>query len=948
MTVIAAARRVQVLIGGQDWSDTLISLEIGYSKRSQDGLIRVSGSLVLGQTIVPPESMNPRRNPSRFRRGQQVIVNLADVNGVYQRHPCGFLFILKSPKPPTDFKSTLQIELGCRLSLRDFFTADDDRSNIAVGASTQRTTVIQSLLTAANAGTLVDTVSLYPLTTPIPKQGGSYVQLAGKVAYGGLQYLWQDNAGNIRTRAIALSQATPIRQIAVGVDDSLYEPRDPSETPCEQVKCTGSAKNLINNWETQTTQFFDYSTGAIVGLPAASTILAAQGTDTIEQSVVTRRRTTRKDLIQALVDPSNPTGAGLVSDAEQITETYTYEGNSDGKLTAVEKRTWRTLGQVLSSLWQTLDTTARNSLGSPTLVMEAEYSVTTYQYDGKGIVSQIKTQTYTPVGAIAPEQAVSAFSAGVANMATLARSLVVSFEQTVSYLELKPRLWQRKTTTYKPLVDAISDYDFSPIPAGGRVFRAIAPVLVFDPNIPDLEISNAGSTNPPATERRSPQYSEEEIPIQGTATFTGYGTPDQSRERTISLDVGAVSKEQLAAIAQVEGSRLIGEQYGTHIQIAFSDAFFTNTQPLQTWSVVEPDGWTYLYQIDGLTFVHAKDRALVAGDGIYLGAIAPVSGTTPAPATNPATAPYVALATQSPDLLVVRPQTLITQFEYGQGWGGSYVFLPSGAVAPFVAAGGNGWGGSSLTGAPPDSRMGGDVIVFPVVGGGIRDTGGSGGGSNSPAAVGLVASWKFDNSLADASGNGYNLTANGSVTYTSGFVNQAIQFTGSGYLSLVNSAAFQLSNTAFSIACIFQFPFVADTGVLVGKMDDEPNTLFSNPEYALYATYDGGDEAWFVVWRAGTTSQFLQFTPNVPYLAIVSHNPSGNSVLRLRNLNTSVVTSQTIGGWSRAPGPDDLEIGGSSELMPNSSWIDAVSIWNRALTTDDFTILDANPQYPFE
>ena len=74
-----SARKVQILIGGADFSSCLVSLQGSDDHvNSGNGLITFNGQMVLGKSQGFNQSLDDRKNPTRYCRGVQVLVSIAN------------------------------------------------------------------------------------------------------------------------------------------------------------------------------------------------------------------------------------------------------------------------------------------------------------------------------------------------------------------------------------------------------------------------------------------------------------------------------------------------------------------------------------------------------------------------------------------------------------------------------------------------------------------------------------------------------------------------------------------------------------------------------------------------------------------------------------------------------------------------------------------------------
>ncbi|MEL6250231.1 MAG: hypothetical protein AAFR15_19745, partial [Cyanobacteria bacterium J06627_15] len=223
-------RRHRVLIGTdqQDWSAYYGAVEVGYSSLDDGGLIEITATLTLLNLVGVPESLDPRQNPSRWRPGQPVYLqvrNDADTGWIdpfYAR-----LIITEEPASPADERLTL--ELGCKLFWADLFELDDEQSGVIFGQAETADVIATRLLQASEVagGDIALSVWPYSIDYPFGKEGGgSFAAQAGELAWSNdARYLYQDAAGQVRDRQLSLTSAgSAIAQVTVGTNEAVWTP----------------------------------------------------------------------------------------------------------------------------------------------------------------------------------------------------------------------------------------------------------------------------------------------------------------------------------------------------------------------------------------------------------------------------------------------------------------------------------------------------------------------------------------------------------------------------------------------------------------------------------------------------------------------------------------------------------------------------------------------------
>ena len=648
MSVNASSHLHKILIGSdqQDWSKTLVSLDLKRNKRDRGGLQSIDGTLVLCQSADAPESLSCRANPHRWHRGQVIRVQVTNRSGSFATHPFGLLYVVKEPLPPTPASPQITLQVGCQLTLRSYAQPDSDQSGVAIGTGANRTQIINSLLAATKirpndpliprippyllgfpqgypeflisdvpALTLTGTISEYPIGYPIPKQGGSYIEQAGKVAFAAGYVLKQNNSGQILPIKEDLQPATPLLTLTIGRDEIDYSPIEGSETPAEIVKATGTTQKLTSNSGTISSSELDYGS-RVIGTTLFSNIPVRQvdTTDTWELVIFASHR-----LQEIVREPAgslkavNPLGGAELIVSTLTDEAYSYGANR--RLTSHTKTVKRPRGVVLFAYHEFVKDRVGDGAEFPSLteLIISEIAVTTYTYDEKDRTKRIEIVTRKPAAAILPE--LGQFETSGAEALTPSQIVTKKWQPT------RPDEWAYSEFTQNSLAETnpeLKDLDIYQPDSGST--HKIEELLALGSTISKRETSRAGQSQPPAAEYAPALYSQEEKPIAGYAMFAlAAGSDEQQRTRTIEVEY-AVSSDQLSAIARTEGKLLIGRRQGQQIQLPLLDEFLQDLT-LPRIDCIEPDGTTYCFLADNISYSHDPEKACVGFDGIWIGTL---------------------------------------------------------------------------------------------------------------------------------------------------------------------------------------------------------------------------------------------------------------------------------------------------------------------------------------
>jgi len=191
---------------------------------------------------------------------------------------------------------------------------------------------------------------------------------------------------------------------------------------------------------------------------------------------------------------------------------------------------------------------------------------------------------------------------------------------------------------------------------------------------------------------------------------------------------------------------------------------------------------------------------------------------------------------------------------------------------------------------------------------------------------GLLAFWKLAD-LTDASGNGNTLTNTNGVTFGAGKIGNAAQFDGSNYLSINTVAGFNPSND-YSISFWAKPSVLVDFFTLIGNADPPSFNIHSSASGNLNLNNASSEDV----------NVADVFTAN-NWVHVVATRNSENADIYKNGI--SVYSNPFTATYGV---PADLSIGG---LSTNGSFfitgqMDAVGIWNRALSEPEITQLYNN------
>ena len=629
-TVNLTARKLRVRIGAdlQDWSAAVSAFTAEESGLSEDGLKQVEGQLFIKPIPNPPESIDPYENPSRWRPGTPVLIEVTGDGGGWIVPRYGRLFILEEPDFP-DPGQGINVQVGCRLTWHNTYEFDDDATGL-VGTPINSATVAQRLLEANEIASEDISLGTWPYDLSIPEgkgPNGSFIQQAGELAYANdWRYLYQNVSGTIVSAALNLGIASPLITITLGTNDVLYQPAKvdtagppdvlrvaaesvafgPVQNPAIEVSEVIGDKSEI----TYDDPFFGlqscYGTGPI----ARSTTQVwwdAENhyTETIEEGIFYALTVT--DFGWRI-----GSGCGLVPFKRTLVQKI-YDP-TDKRLLRTVTSVWQR-GFTLSKAFN-YGALSSSNLNIPRLL---ERTVERYYPADNEVLERIETEKEVALWTLNPNASGRrGFPDDPARMINLGTSIT-------KWKNIGGNTWQKSSTELLPK----SQFDSSPEgnPATVR------------PNI-STSISNTGNNQPPRLEFWDYDNTEssEEFVAELTYTIPGGGS-GRTRKRLYTLPYG-FSQEQCENIANLHLGLIAGRHRAALIEFPVSDALLT-AAPLFPCNVVLPSGEIRHYRIDALAWEHTANQAKVAGVGILVGTTSAPTEEDPNPTPVPLTGTLV-------------------------------------------------------------------------------------------------------------------------------------------------------------------------------------------------------------------------------------------------------------------------------------------------------------------
>jgi len=608
-----ASRDFQILVGGLDVTRLCSAEGGGYwivkdDKLSANGIMGTNGQLVLVWDLTFEESLDPRKNPTRWAIGTEITVRVANSTGALVLHSRSGLRISALPKVPTRSDPFLRLTLSDRLSLVSFRSPPDEKSGVVLGTARARSAIINSLIVATQEPglILVDAIVDYSIKYPLPRfTDGSYVAQAGKVAYSALRILWVNNTGAVRAIPVSLSPGLLAAKTVYEL--LIYDPLEGTELPTEIVRCAGTTRDVEAvpdriDYPWQET----YGPASVISPTLVGYTLLGRvgGYETWDG---TRRiiRTITYKVLGALFPDEYP-GSTTLWNTDNKIETWIYEGSDRGRLISKSEVINTVFGDALRD-WIANNSNAVNNIGGGTIrydllsPLDAQKTTTQYTYD-LDVIVKILVTTRELIGALVPNEP------GIVGADNLTDSSVV---ETRYRPGIKPNEWQKSIVTQQSLVKAY------PETAGGKPYFEQIQLIPIGTGSPDT--SSGGDSTPPQPEYKPDTHTTKDRAIEGQWRIAPYPGGTYQIKIDVQLVDYAVSSSQLQQLARVRSGLRVGAHQGYTIRCPMDDYWLHNYQPYQRFEVTEEDGTIQAYLVDGVVWALSDRERSVSFDAIWLG-----------------------------------------------------------------------------------------------------------------------------------------------------------------------------------------------------------------------------------------------------------------------------------------------------------------------------------------
>ena len=650
MVAAVQARSLIITVNGRDWSENLVSLEIGWDSYEQGkGMILKKGTLTLCNVLGDSKEIDPVEQDD-FSVANIVTVVIVGVGP----HPLArILRILAPPEvsaidsnfPQVEGNLVVALPVGCELAYCLNQEPDSDKTGVTLGVSRDLDLVIADLLSAAGAESDLSGLSLlntYSIAFPYSKNGGGFVNLAGEFAYVGqessISLLYCNQANNIQVKSLPpLPQSSINGTIVLGTaggNDRQYSRQLDLSLAPGQVEIDGIFRKVVD-----ITSGYPFTDTVEEKQTVYSNVRNEDGTQSTTSTVVTVK--TEKTYyydegfvpyhIRKKISDFTPSQGSKDFDFLsykffQGSETVTYQ-NGEETGTEYQLSLFDQLGRLASEityvsvLAETLypdgwadsveSATKQNTINNTArTVVPSEIVVSKYSFNLDSVVSKTTT-VYSNLFLIDRQSNLEDdFYWSFTDYPIGGYNLGVKQVKLETWKQ-KGQRWVYDTQTKAPLiinnptfVGNIND------PDGNRAVK-----LALDPKatVPSSTSVLANDTQPPAITYWEGRYQVKETQLTGRQVFgTGVNVKNYKIQSPFWMSAAQPDK-----FALIEGQIINGRQYQHLVEVEPS-LFASIGAPMPAFRVIEPSKNRF-FVCDALTWFHTSTASYVAFAGILIG-----------------------------------------------------------------------------------------------------------------------------------------------------------------------------------------------------------------------------------------------------------------------------------------------------------------------------------------
>jgi hypothetical protein len=636
MAANALGGRIAIVVNGLDFTVALTDNSVISATSptvGSPGLILVTASLVLVQTLACPEVLDPRINTARWQIGLPVYVYVADETGNNQ-----LVHTLRIRTRPVYDEDALTLTLDCAdtLGILNTKTPPNELTSIDPTVGMSRTNVI-GLLLAGDGGTLPGSwIGSVPGTLywPPSKYGtSSFVSQAGEIAFSspdGPYWLYCDPSGNIRSASYG--------QVVSALGFSIY-PSDIIDTqllngdeytkPVRRIKATGTSLRVVDqtfNDRAVSETFLPYSD--FVGGTNTTPVLARgeyvtqsiNGDTFYKKTIVKQASSTQVATVGAnagIKSVYSIKTTEITEESKVYNDTYTKDSNGDYTTTA---------GYILSSkkieskLRGLTPTRVGNTVTLTEEMYEWQRTRETFSYDSDG-----KMTTYVK----AVDQKLGDIYATIVPPIGTSDGLIPAVYSGGTGSNSAAWVPVTEVTTTWTASSEDENYD-------QKVVNKIASGLAGGTSrylLVDNGTTKTKVSAPNEPDRKPLGYTTTETAINAYATFKAPGSNnsyDDKREEAITF---ADNKTTLALLANWIAQHDYGISQGRNFITPIIDralAVLIEPLPFKVCYWVDPQGGIYAYLFQGYSIHCNATESVIEFDAPLLKTLVPTTPTVTA------------------------------------------------------------------------------------------------------------------------------------------------------------------------------------------------------------------------------------------------------------------------------------------------------------------------------
>jgi hypothetical protein len=249
MTANLVSSDFQLIIAGVDRTAVMKSITLSQPDTSAQRYAPITGAIALFVPFGYEADYTYSSSQSaaeQFAQGVLVQYKVANDSGALVWHPLSgqALYLMREPNSP-DSSNILTLDIGCALAYAMAQrTPDDNVSGVEVGTNTARNTIVERCLAASDISSYSIPSLPKPFNVGLPKIGGSFAEMAGKLCGAVNHVLYCNSTGTVVASPIDFD-ASPIATLTIGKDEAEWEPVNTNSIPTvNQLTIAGTTEVL--------------------------------------------------------------------------------------------------------------------------------------------------------------------------------------------------------------------------------------------------------------------------------------------------------------------------------------------------------------------------------------------------------------------------------------------------------------------------------------------------------------------------------------------------------------------------------------------------------------------------------------------------------------------------------------------------------------------------------